>query len=600
MAHQQRQSSLDEVVGRIPPSALRDICARDPHLNSPQPSSAGNKENEAPPSSTAPNRPPRLAKTTTIATKTKINTNSNTKKNKKKLTAREARSLVVAEIERLAVRDFCHHAPTAHLLAAVDALGIDHAAMGNSATSRSVAVKRLTEHIASLSGTQSSGAGLVAFLGNEASVELVDDLVTRLVADDESVTARSSQTKKVKAVAQALQHEAMLAFFESFPEAQLHDICFAMKNEKPQGETSSRRVLAASIVGDQPVSQLTKAEATQKKAKTTAAKPQKLSRRKPELADGVTYADVFQWYNLSELQAFARDHSLKVSGKKKELIHRILDHLADPTPSAQPALTKAKAKKTKTKKSSSDTGHVAPTPPTGAAHSKRVQELLERILQGCKAVNKPLSEAQIDECERELKKSKGEGARLPDALRQLYATCNGFCVHGDWTSGFYIFPLIEEGESRPVDNEVLAGNGEEWIDGAVKKYGIRPEQSVAHRSWLSLAGQSEYEYMFINVDPASPDFGTVRWCINSVDEEGERCADLEALLAQVVRYVERRESARREYAAEDPEADAETLEDWVVDQVMMDEDDDDDDDDEEEDKEGSDSGDDDGDQEVDE
>ncbi|NEJ84064.1 hypothetical protein GR268_47375, partial [Rhizobium leguminosarum] len=107
-------------------------------------------------------------------------------------------------------------------------------------------------------------------------------------------------------------------------------------------------------------------------------------------------------------------------------------------------------------------------------------------------------------------------------------------------------------------------------------------------------------YMFINVDPASPDFGTVRWCINSVDEEGERCADLEALLAQVVRYVERRESARREYAAEDPEADAETLEDWVVDQVMMDEDDDDDDDDEEEDKEGSDSGDDDGDQEVDE
>jgi hypothetical protein len=106
-----------------------------------------------------PNRPPRLAKTT----KTKINTNSNTKK-KKKLTAREARSLVVAEIERLAVRDFCHHAPTAHLLAAVDALGIDHAAMGNSATSRSVAVKRLAEHIASLSGTQSSGAGLVAFL----------------------------------------------------------------------------------------------------------------------------------------------------------------------------------------------------------------------------------------------------------------------------------------------------------------------------------------------------------------------------------------------------------------------------------------------------
>ncbi len=66
---------------------------------------------------------------------------------------------------------------------------------------------------------------------------------------------------------------------------------------------------------------------------------------------------------------------------------------------------------------------------------------------------------------------------------------------------------------------------------------------MGHSSWLSLAGQSEYEYMFINVDPASPDFGTVRWCINSVNEEGERSADLEAPLAQVVRYVERRERA---------------------------------------------------------
>ncbi len=90
---------------------------------------------------------------------------------------------------------------------------------------------------------------------------------------------------------------------------------------------------------------------------------------------GQTYADVFQWYNLSELQAFARDHALKVSGKKKELIHRILDHLADPTPSAQPEPTKAKAKKTKKsekteKKSSSNTDHAAPTAPTSAAHSK--------------------------------------------------------------------------------------------------------------------------------------------------------------------------------------------------------------------------------------
>jgi hypothetical protein len=61
------------------------------------------------------------------------------------------------------VRDLCHHhVPMARLLAAVAELGIDHMAMGNSASSRKVAAKRLSEHIASLS--PSIRSGLVSFL----------------------------------------------------------------------------------------------------------------------------------------------------------------------------------------------------------------------------------------------------------------------------------------------------------------------------------------------------------------------------------------------------------------------------------------------------
>jgi hypothetical protein len=48
-------------------------------------------------------------------------------------------------------------------------------------------------------------------------VELVDELVVALIPDDDgSITERSAKAKKVEAVVRALEHEAMVAFFESF------------------------------------------------------------------------------------------------------------------------------------------------------------------------------------------------------------------------------------------------------------------------------------------------------------------------------------------------------------------------------------------------
>ncbi len=56
---------------------------------------------------------------------------------------------------------------------------------------------------------------------NEASKDLVDELVVHLVPDDDDsdvgvITERSGKAKKAEAVVRALEHEAMVAFFESF------------------------------------------------------------------------------------------------------------------------------------------------------------------------------------------------------------------------------------------------------------------------------------------------------------------------------------------------------------------------------------------------
>jgi hypothetical protein len=240
----------------------------------------------------------------------------------------------------------------------------------------------------------------------------------------------------------------------SHSEELLHDICFAMKNEQPQGETSSRSVLAASIISDQPISELINASTKSNEAKEKKKKPgQELSSQKPKLAEGVTFADVFQWYNLSELQQFARGNSLKVSGKKKEIIHRILDFLAkgaSAVPAPRKTRSRASSAAAAAKKSRSSCSTVSPTSavfskstlpirePHGSIQSPfsrhcmaddtGVQELLSRILKGCKAVNKPLTAAQIDECERKLKKT----VRLVLLFRVTALTiwCGGVTTEG--------------------------------------------------------------------------------------------------------------------------------------------------------------------------
>jgi hypothetical protein len=229
-------------------------------------------------------------------------------------------------------------------------------------------------------------------------------------------------------------------------EEQLHDVCFAMKKERLQGETHSRHLLAASIVAGRPVAQLVaEAMASSDSSSKRKKKPSKvrLSKKKPTLIEGVTYEDVFQWYNLCELQAFAREKGIRVSGKKKELIERVLAFLADPD-SVIHAKPKKKKKKTnnKTNKATQATtekkqGKAAVQPAPEEANFKpdpsawlnlalalfagcsvlllidtqhparttpELAALLEVITKRCKSAQKGLSAAEIDAAEAQQRK----------------------------------------------------------------------------------------------------------------------------------------------------------------------------------------------------
>jgi cell wall assembly regulator SMI1 len=95
-----------------------------------------------------------------------------------------------------------------------------------------------------------------------------------------------------------------------------------------------------------------------------------------------------------------------------------------------------------------------------------------------------------------------------------------------------------------------------------EKKGVRPEESVAHRSWLPVATTSEFDIYFVNVDPAFPRvYGSVRRMVsNCFADEHPACASIAELLAQAAAYIDRRERVRKRLAAEHPDQAADQIE----------------------------------------
>jgi len=83
---------------------------------------------------------------------------------------------------------------------------------------------------------------------------------------------------------------------------------------------------------------------------------EKIASHKPKIKKGVTGASLFQWYLISELIDYARDHDITpIHGKKKEIIERILDYLESREEgSKSPRKEKEEKEKEKSKKDKKD------------------------------------------------------------------------------------------------------------------------------------------------------------------------------------------------------------------------------------------------------
>jgi hypothetical protein len=77
------------------------------------------------------------------------------------------------------------------------------------------------------------------------------------------------------------------------------------------------------------------------------AKPVKPSKEKPEIKKGITSVDLNSWYYRDDLSEWCEKKGLPKNGSKKELVKRILDHLAGKDVTPKP---KAKAPKKTEKK----------------------------------------------------------------------------------------------------------------------------------------------------------------------------------------------------------------------------------------------------------
>jgi len=76
-------------------------------------------------------------------------------------------------------------------------------------------------------------------------------------------------------------------------------------------------------------------------------KEQKPSKDKPEIAEGISKVDLKSWYNKDELEEWLRNKGCKVSGKKTEIIIRVLKFLEGDRETTMPNKTRGRKKKKK-------------------------------------------------------------------------------------------------------------------------------------------------------------------------------------------------------------------------------------------------------------
>eukprot|EP00005_Dracoamoeba_jomungandri_P007525 CAMPEP_0174269378 /NCGR_PEP_ID=MMETSP0439-20130205/40771_1 /TAXON_ID=0 /ORGANISM="Stereomyxa ramosa, Strain Chinc5" /LENGTH=231 /DNA_ID=CAMNT_0015358113 /DNA_START=186 /DNA_END=881 /DNA_ORIENTATION=- len=160
-------------------------------------------------------------------------------------------------------------------------------------------------------------------LGLVMNEKSVDDFLQDICSEDdlkalcEELGVEPASAKKEQLVRQLgtiVRELGMESYFSSFNADCLADICDDLKI-KTYG-SSNKRKLVESIISKEDMPK------PEKKKRKIA-----FSKKKKPIKKGVTYDDIFQHYNVDEVRAFCKENKVKASGKKSDLINRVLAFL---------------------------------------------------------------------------------------------------------------------------------------------------------------------------------------------------------------------------------------------------------------------------------
>jgi len=194
--------------------------------------------------------------------------------------------------------------------------------------------KLMAKHL--LSSTRKSGAKDFFSQSEDYLHQIVGELELEVSVEDKNLA--------VKAILDEADSWGVEHCLSAFSFDKLHD--FAVNSGLKVYGRSRERLLEA----------LMDRKNMEKPEKKPKRKQPKISKKKPKIVEGISSVDLNSWYNAKDLSDWLEQKGLPCRGSKRELIQRILAHLAGKDVTIQPkeprkkkASTSEKGKSTKRK-----------------------------------------------------------------------------------------------------------------------------------------------------------------------------------------------------------------------------------------------------------
>jgi len=154
------------------------------------------------------------------------------------------------------------------------------------------------------------------------SDECLLDLLTCILGGEEELLSKDNRIKILHQIYEEFDAISMKNFFEGLSYGLLKDICYQMYiiEDLRDGTTFSKKILAECIVYG----------FSYDKIETEEVEIERESSKKPKQIDGdITKADLIFHYKVDELKKFLKEKGLISTGRKSELVNRILFYFED-------------------------------------------------------------------------------------------------------------------------------------------------------------------------------------------------------------------------------------------------------------------------------